>query len=279
MSSRAAAPYFPPVPRESLELEARVRAVSANLQEKERSASYEDLSRTHEHFCPTRFDFVDGSVVARQSADEIWFPRPLPLVKFSHILCGYETWLEHKYSLPGFVAVEPNDVVIDCGAYVGGFSLSASRLARQVHAFEPEAANFRCLTHNLRGRSNVVLCEKGLYVRTQEVTLNISASSVEHSLLMPDDGEPIDRRTISVVALKDYCSENELAAIDFLKLEAEGVELEIFEGLGDVRPRKLAIDVSPEREGLSPAQDFQRLLPPLGYEICQRGNVLFARLA
>jgi FkbM family methyltransferase len=199
-------------------------------------------------------------------------------VKLSLIIFGYTEWLERKYCLPGFVEVERGDVVIDCGAYVGGFSINAANVASQVHAFEPEGRNFSCLSYNLCGRDNVVLNEVGLYSETRRMGLNVSSSSVEHSLLAPDDGEITGVREIGVVTLRDYLQSHGLSGLDFLKLEAEGVELEVFDGLHDIKPKKLAIDVSPERNGESPASDFCERLVSLGYDVRQRGHVMFARV-
>jgi tetratricopeptide (TPR) repeat protein len=110
------------------------------------------------------------------------------------------------------------------------------------------------------------------------MALNISPSSVEHSLLRPDDGQVVEVREIDVVSLKDYADRSGITEFDFVKIEAEGVELEVFDGLDDLRPRKLAIDVSPERDGVSPADEFRERLTHLGYEIRQRGHVMFAKL-
>lgn len=269
--------YFPNVPHETLALEGRFRSLAATFPEETRSRLYEILSEAHPDFIASRLELTDQFLVARQQGQLIAFPRPLPMVKFSHILCGYREWLERKYALPGFVCVEADDVVVDCGAYVGGFSLSAARIARQLHAFEPAPENFACLKLNLAEFDNVTLNEAGLFSETKSMTLNMSGSSVEHSLLRPDDGDPIALHQIEVIALSDYCRLQGIDHIDFLKLEAEGVEPEIFEGLGSLRPRKLAIDVSPEREGLSPAGHFEAILPPLGYEVRTRGHVMFGR--
>lgn len=272
--------YFPNVSPHSLDLERRLRAVAALLPEAERCTLYEVLSQGHDAFLPTSFAIDDDAfAVIKQNGEAIAFPRPIPMVKFSHIVCGYRAWLQRKYTLPGFVAVETGDTVVDCGAYVGGFSLSAGEAAGQLHAFEPAPANFACLARNIGGYPRAMLNQIGLYSRSQTMKLNMSASSVEHSLLTPDDGEPIEQREIEVISLADYCASRAIPQIDFLKLEAEGVELEIFEGLAGLTPRKLAIDVSPEREGQSPAAEFQALLSKLGYEWRQRGHVLFARMA
>jgi FkbM family methyltransferase len=272
------APYFLNQTQENQEFEAALRKVVSPLPHEQQLATYSSISKAIPGFEPTDFLVKDGRVLASQRGRTIAFAWPLPLVKLSHIVFGYEELLQRKYCLPGFVEVEEGDVVIDCGAYVGGFSLSAANVASQVHAFEPEEGNFACLRENFADRDNVFANMEGLYSETKDMTLNISASSVEHSLLMPDDGPPISTRTITVRALRDYCEAKGIKQIDFCKIEAEGVELEVFEGLQGILPKKLAIDVSPERNQESPAEEFVRILRPLGYELRRRANVLFARL-
>jgi FkbM family methyltransferase len=272
------AAFFPNQPVFLLNNEARLRAIAASLPEADRLELYSVFSASVTSFSTTTFRVEDDIVLACQQGLEIAFPEPVPMVKLSHIIFGYEEWLAHKYSLPGFLEVEAGDIVVDCGGYVGGFSLGAAKLAAELHTFEPDEANARCARRNLAGFHNVRVLELGLYERSDEMTLNLSASSVEHSLLEPDDGVIIGTRKIQVISLADYARENRIERYDFVKIEAEGVELEVFAGLEDMRPRKLAIDVSPERNGESPAEEFRGLLEPLGYEVRRRGRVMFARL-
>lgn len=271
-------PFFPNQPAPLIQQEARIRKIAAKLPEIERLELYSALSASVPSFVPTQFRVEDAVVVACQDDREIAFPRPVPMVKLTHIAFGYEEWLQHKYSLPGFVEVQPGDVVVDCGAYVAGFSLSAARIARQVHAFEPDRLNALCARRNLRDWNHAEVIEAGLYDRSSEMTLNVSSNSVEHSLLQPDDNIVVETRRIPVVSLADYAREKGIERYDFVKIEAEGVELEVFTGLEDMRPRQLAIDVSPERNGESPAEEFRARLEPLGYEVRQRARVMFAKL-
>lgn len=271
--------YFPNQPPAVLRYEREfVRPQATGLSQPERCDLYAAFSQVAPTLAPSSFELGE-QVIVHQRDREIAFPDPVPLVKFSHIAFGYEQWLEHKYSLPGFVSVEPGDVVVDCGAYVGGFSLAAVKVAAEVHMFEPDQANFDCVVRNFAGSDNVTLNRAGLYRETKTLTLHLSSSSVEHSLLLPDDGVVVDSVDIQVFALNDYCASREIDQIDFLKIEAEGVELEVFDGLGEMLPRKLAIDVSPERDGESPAVEFVERLVSRGYETLQRANVLFARRA
>ena len=271
-------PFFPNQPASLLEQEKRFRKVAAALPEPERLELYSVLSTSVPSFTSTSFRIEKEMVIAIQGGREIAFPRPMPMVKLCLITFGYEEWLARKYCLPGFVQVQPGDVVVDCGAYVGGFSLSAAKVAREVHAFEPDGHNADCARRNLAEVRNVRVLECGLYDRSDEMQLNISASSVEHSLLQPDDNIVVETRPIPVMSLADYARRNGIERFDFVKIEAEGVELEVFDGLEHMRPSRLAIDVSPERNGQSPAAEFRSRLEPLGYEVRQRAQVLFARL-
>lgn len=271
-------PFFPNQPGPLLQQEARLRAIAALLPEPERLALYSLFSECVASFAATTFLIEDDRVIACQKGSEIAFPRPVPMVKLALITFGYEIWLQRKYCLPGFVEVLPGDVVVDCGAYVGGFSLSAAKIAAELHAFEPARKNAHCAMRNLAGLDHVHVLECGLYDRSDEMILNISTNNVEHSLLQPDDNIIVETRRIPVVTLADYARANGIERFDFVKIEAEGVELEVFAGLEDMRPHRLAIDVSPERNGQSPAAEFRSRLEPLGYEVRQRGQVMFARL-
>lgn len=271
-------PFFPNQPSLLLEQEQRIRAIAAQLEEEKCLELYSAISACAPSLSTTFFTLEGEIAIAEQQGYGIAFPRPVPMVKMSHIIFGYEQWLKHKYCLPGFVEVEENDIVIDCGAYVGGFSMSAARIGAEVHAFEPDARNAACANYNL-GRfpkAKVEIC--GLYRTSGQMNLNISSSSVEHSFIQPDDGSIIGSRSVPVISLYDYAKKSHISRFDFAKIEAEGVELEVFEGLADMRPRKLAIDVSPERDGESPAVEFRTLLEKLNYEVRQRGHVMFARL-
>lgn len=270
--------FFPMGSINDRRLETRFRKSVRRLPPRARLSAYALLTSFHPHFARTRFIRSGEHIAAEQCGTLIYFPKPLPLIKHSHLAFGYEEWLRRKYALPGFVSVQPGDTVVDCGAYVGGFTLSAARVAGEVHLFEPSHTNFEAARLNLSAVQNVALNQVGLYSEDTTTYLNLSASSVEHSLITPDDGQVHSRQPVTLSRLDSYCSSNGIGQLDFLKVEAEGVEPEVIQGLGALRPTKCAIDVSPERDGLSPAAELTRALESQGYMTRQRGNVLFARL-
>ncbi len=269
--------YFPVVPPAAERLEMRLRNIARNRGDATRRRLYQLFAALHPKLTPFRMRPAPPLIEVRQDGRRIMFPSPLPLIKYSHIAYGYEKHLWRKYSLPGFVEVEPGDTVIDCGAYVGGFSLRASRIAGDMHLFEPDAENAAAARANFADCPHVRVNEAGLFNSDGEMRLNISQSSVEHSFLAPDDGEVVATRSVPIHRIDTYCAENGIERLDFVKIEAEGVEIEVFEGLGKMRPGKIAIDVSPERDGQSPARKLAGRLEEMGYETRQRLHVLFAR--
>lgn len=269
--------FFPNQPNEIINEERKIRKAASSLEERARINLYKKFSLSHPSLKATDFILEKTKTIIIQNNTQIYFPRPLPLIKFSHIIFGYEEWLTRKYTLPGFLEIEPEDIAVDCGTYVGGFSLGAAKVAKELHIFEPDISNFDCILKNMKFFNNVKLNNLGLYNVSKEINFNISDSSVEHSILKPDNGKILDVRKIKVKSLKDYAEENSIKKYDFLKIEAEGVELEVFEGLKDLLPQKIAVDVSPERNGKSPINEFKLILDKK-YHLRQRGHVLFAKL-
>jgi FkbM family methyltransferase len=69
-------------------------------------------------------------------------PRTLDRRIALHVLVHNEYRLNNRLG--------PDDIVLDIGAHIGSFALQALRMgAGVVHGYEPDADNFRLLTHNL----------------------------------------------------------------------------------------------------------------------------------
>src|SRR5258708_2025662 len=82
-------------------------------------------------------------------------------------------------------------------------------------AREPEPRNVACVARNLAPSRGARATNAGLYCETKLASLNISASSVEHSMLRPDDGPPVAVMEIQVIALTDYCRMHGVDRLDF----------------------------------------------------------------
>jgi len=141
-----------------------------------------------------------------------------------------QIWLTKTYTLRGF-EIKENDLIIDVGAHIGMFSILAGKFAPKgkVYAFEPSADNFNLLKENveLNKLGNVVLLNKAI----------AKESEIREFALSPDDPaghalpyEETNRQKINVrtISLDDFLKEKSINKIDFLKMDCEGAEYEIF---------------------------------------------------
>lgn len=193
---------------------------------------------------------------------------------------GFHDHLLKKYTAADF-QIQNTDTVIDCGAFVGGFSVAA-RLsgAKRVISIEPSSKNFRCLKLNLsmHTQPNPEALNMGLGAKPTTAKLNLSSSGCDDSILDPDEGALHTSEDIQIETVENLVKNLEINPADlFLKVEAEGYEPEIIDGLGDVRPRLIVVDVTPERDGESPRNLIQSKLERLGYSnFLQTDRCLFA---
>jgi FkbM family methyltransferase len=143
---------------------------------------------------------------------------------------GYETRYDNNFS----GALRPGDCVWDVGANVGYYTRLFSERAGQVgrvFAFEPSPVNFGRLTAVCASLGNVTLLHSGLgradsKLRFQQGTDDLGATS----RIVEEDfgGVLVDVRSgASVIDSGDALVPNAI------KIDVEGFEYEVLEGLGD----------------------------------------------
>lgn len=228
-------------------------------------------------FGSVELDRDGGLILARTALDEVALPETDSVVPLFQIGFGYASWLGRKYQLKGFAAVEPGDVVVDCGAFVGGFSLSVRHSADRVIAVEPSAANFRALEKNVGGMASIECCQVALWNEEAVLPLHHSTTNVDDSLFEPDEGATGRSTLVRATTLSTLLSELECDRADFVKVEAEGAEREVLDGLRELRPRAIAVDCSPERDGASEIARLSNMLEGIGYDVLRRNWIVFAR--
>lgn len=224
---------------------------------------------------PIPYRTSGGFYAYRTEGVEITFPAQMQNTQ--HLAGGYVTWLYEKYRQRRFVDVERGDLVVDCGSFVGGFAISAAGQAGVVYALEPSPKNFATLQNNIENFPNIIPQNVALYSESSRHLLNLSISCVDDSILTPDRfgyGESI---WVATQTVDEWAETNGISEIDFFKLEAEGVEIEIIDSIKNINVRKFAIDCSAERNGHSPRNAIHDRLAKNGYEIRERGDMLFAK--
>lgn len=181
----------------------------------------------------------------------------------------FDVWLTGKY-MTDDVFVREGDTVIDCGSFVGAFSVaSCISGAERVYAIEPSSKNFLCLNKNIQhyGAEDVITpVNMGLGNKKATLRLNLSSMSCEDSFLKCDEGATGEYEEVEVNTLESFISDKNIDPTNlYVKIEAEGFEPEIVQGLVSVMPRVVVVDVTPERNGGSPRETIRDILKDIGY--------------
>ena len=136
------------------------------------------------------------------------------------------------------VTLSQAQVMLDVGANIGNHSLAFSTFAEKVFSFEPGEKAFNLLSRNININqlNNVTVFNFGLSNHDQQTTLytensgNLGESSLyKHNLV---DKEFIEN-TVTLKRGDAFAHEHELSQLDFIKVDVEGHEREVIEGLSD----------------------------------------------
>ena len=132
-------------------------------------------------------------------------------------------------------AQHSGDIVVDVGANLGYFSLLsalAEAVPAQVHAFEPAADNYALLEANLalNGCADLVRSYRAALSNVNDTgRLRRSDTNLGDHQIYSGDGERVEE-SISLLcgadALAEHCDH-----IDLLKIDTQGSELAVIEGL------------------------------------------------
>jgi FkbM family methyltransferase len=181
--------------------------------------------------------------------------------------------------------------VFDVGANVGDYSLLLSELVGyigKVYAFEPTSSTFQKLQQRIAQQSikNITALKAAVFSRITSVTLNefpedYSAwnSIGKPSMLNPSTGVDyipiVANETVETITLDSFCQEYGIEQIDYLKVDVEGAESDVFQGAQHLLQKQairfIQFEVSQKMlEGLNrKAKDTFDVLIQNGYE-CHR---------
>lgn len=142
-----------------------------------------------------------------------------------------EIFVKNVYNPPGF-EIKHGDVVIDIGANIGIFTLyAASQGCGQIYAFEPHPDNFSILLENIRinDLTNVKPYMVGVASKEEKGLLKVSSISGHHEVIDREKkNEFISVLEIRTINLEHFIKDNDIGPVDFLKIDCEGSEGDIF---------------------------------------------------
>ena len=148
--------------------------------------------------------------------------------------------------------IKKGDVVIDCGAHVGIFTIKAANAgARYVLSIEPNPINFLFLRLNVNylGFSNVEI-----------INVAVGEKDEPAKEITPWRGSKV---IIPIRSLKSLVSQYNIDQIDFLKIDVEGAEIEVLKGLEGVKVNFIAM----EYHGKERKNRAEEMLKKMGFKV------------
>lgn len=182
----------------------------------------------------------------------------------------YRTGYEQGYfSEEFFVPIEPTDVVVEVGSCIGGTTNIAAERAEWVYAIEPVPTNRDCLRRNVADFDNVTILPYAVGAESGTERIDVAINPAKSSFFGATgshDRETVATEEVDVKTLEQISHEYDIESIDFLKIEAEGGEPEVLEGIGDAEVRKMVVNCSDERPGVSLKNEITSTLDDLGFD-------------
>ncbi len=156
----------------------------------------------------------------------------------------YDTWVREQYLLRGICEPNKGDVVFSIGAFYGETSIWFSKCVGEegvVYAFEALGENARVAECNCRRNSINNIVVENICFWKESTLLDFHIDYGSSRIINDDTGVRVNTTTID-----EYCINNQVNRLDFLKMDIEGAEYEVLCGAKETIKKykpKLAICV------------------------------------
>lgn len=197
--------------------------------------------------------------------------------------------------------IEPNDTILEAGAFDGTDTISLSKLVPggKVISFEPNPPRYAELAEKVKGLANVstypyALGEKNGFIKFY-VCHGVENSRVYEgasSVLPPAESMEINyqgpRIEVPCFILDDWCRENDVKKIDFMWLDLEGFELQVLQSSPRILKTVKAVYAETNfyefRKGMTQFKSLKKFLEKNGFKLLShgyhtglQGNAIFVR--
>lgn len=224
---------------------------------------------------------VDGQMLVDMSGPRYHLLRGFAEIPFlfpSHTE-PYATTAEYL----DFANLVEGQIVLDIGAYAGVTSIIFAGLvgARgHVYAFEADRASYECALKNIEtawrwmGLDNITLAHKALWSHSDGLIFSNEGAMGSSALAITGGGRGIETKVPSTT-LEEFCRNEGLTRVDFVKLDIEGGEIEVLQSSANFLARlKTKLIVEPHWVGGSMSTErCIKLLESAGYTVRVREKV------
>ncbi len=212
----------------------------------------------------------------------IWNPLDLHLLKLSQaIQDDRDSKLSIDIDSDIYTLTDTdNPTILDVGANLGQSIDRFKQIwpSSRIISFEPNPSSVRQLFKKYSGTSGITIVESAVAdLSSHRRLFQFEDSSLDSFFDRHDDSWITEDSTgsteVSCVTLDDYCARNELESIDLLKVDVQGAELDVINGvtrlLDNCRIRLVQLELifCDLYEGGVPAGSLLNKMDSLGYEL------------
>ena len=180
--------------------------------------------------------------------------------------------------------VNTDDIVLDIGANIGYYTLLLAQLVGpkgKVYAFEPDPKNFELLEKNvtINNYKNVVLIQKAVSNNNAKTKLFLSEDRAQNRIFDSSNDGMSNNIEVETITLDQFFKDI-AQSIDFIKMDVEGTEFRVIQGMLEILHKTPKIKILTEffpdllnKSGIKPI-DYVNLLSNEGFEISDIDNIL-----
>lgn len=155
---------------------------------------------------------------------------------------------------------------VDIGAHIGIHTVTMAKKSNKVYAFEPNTKTLNTLNKNVTGYSNVIVYPYA--VGNENGVVQFVENEIS-SLSSVSNGVVKNSVPVQMVRLDDTIMDE----IDFIKIDAEGGEMEIFKGMDKIIKKYMPVIVYEDNSFSK--KNNQYLKSKYGYKIQKIGRTDF----
>jgi len=163
-----------------------------------------------------------------------------------------------------------NSVVLDIGANIGNHTVSFSKYAKKVYAFEPNQKVFEVLELNTRDLNNVEIFNYGASNKKQSIIAKIPKFNCGGGSVVSEVKSAFKDNFLNLtfnLAALDKLKKIQSDKIGLVKIDIEGHELEAFKGMQQILKKHQPIILFEQNRGiLNGSSDVINFLKSIGYE-------------
>lgn len=122
-------------------------------------------------------------------------------------------------------------IMIDVGAHHGDALMPFAENDWTIYAFEPDTKNLKTLKSQVAGLKNIIIDTRAVSDTTgKEVSFFTSDVSAGISSMAAFHESHQESNKVKTIRLTDFCKEQDIKKIDFLKIDTEGFDLFVLKG-------------------------------------------------